>query len=274
MLLQKSIGFIGAGQMASALGGGFVRAGVVTSSGLYAYDVSEDALAKFTQTVGGTVCESLRELVQKSDIVFLAVKPQQIYDVLEALEDMEKTSKLFVSIAAGVMLRDLADHLGWKTPMVRVMPNTPCLIGSGASGFCASESVSETEIQMVRTLLETVGIAVRVPEHLLDAITGLSGSGPAFGYVMIEAMSDAGVRLGLPRDTATKLAAQTLKGAAEMVLQTGGHPGVLKDRVASPGGTTIAGLVALEDAGLRSALISAVVAAARRAEELQRPVGD
>ena len=268
MPLQKSIGFLGAGQMASALGGGFVRAGVVTSSGLYAYDIAENALTKFTQTVGGTACRTPEELVRKSDIVFLAVKPQQIDAVLESLEKLEKTSKLFVSIAAGVTLWNLTRRLGRESSIVRVMPNTPCLIGSGASGFSPSESVSETEIQTVRTLLETVGAAVMVPEHLLDAITGLSGSGPAFGYVMIEAMSDAGVKLGLPRETATKLAAQTLKGAAEMVLQTGEHPGVLKDRVASPGGTTIAGLVALEDAGLRSALISAVLAAARRAEEL------
>jgi len=267
--LEKSIGFIGAGQMASALGAGFVHAGIVTPHRIYAYDVSTDALAKFSRAAGSTACGTLEELVQKSDIIFLAVKPQQMEDVLGVLENLEKTSKLFISIAAGVSLWNLTKQLGEKTPIVRVMPNTPCLIGSGASGFCLSESVSETEIQTVRMLLETVGVAVQVPECLMNAITGLSGSGPAFGYVMIEAMSDAGVKLGLPRVTATKLAAQTLKGAAEMVLQTGDHPGVLKDRVASPGGTTIAGLIALEDASLRSALIAAVLAATRRCEELE-----
>jgi len=266
--LKKSIGFIGAGQMASALGAGFVRAGVVAPQSLYAYDVSADALEKFSQSVGGTACGTLEELVEKADIVFLAVKPYQVEDVLESLDNLEKASKLFVSIAAGVRLWNLKRLLGEQTPIVRVMPNTPCLIGSGASGFCASDSVSEEEIQMVRTLLETVGIAVEVPEGLMNAITGLSGSGPAFGYVMIEAMSDAGVHLGLSRATATQLAAQTLKGTAEMVLQTGEHPAVLKDRVASPGGTTIAGLVALEEAGLRSALIDAITAAAERADEL------
>jgi len=266
--LEKTIGFIGAGQMASALGAGFVRAGVVTSSYIYAYDVSAGALEKFSQNVGGNVCGTLEELVQKSDIVFLAVKPQQMEGVFESLENLEKASKLFVSIAAGITLWNLTKHLGWDARIVRVMPNTPCLIGLGASGFCSSESVSETEIQTIRTLLETVGITVEVSEGLMDAITGLSGSGPAFGYVMIEAMSDAGVHLGLSRATATKLAAQTLKGAAEMVLQTGEHPAVLKDRVASPGGTTIAGLVALEEAGLRSALIDAITAAVERADEL------
>jgi len=269
---MSSIGFIGSGQMAFALGGGFVRAAVVKPHDIYAYDISEDAMAKFSQSVGGTACGSLEELVQWTDIIFLAVKPQQMDAVLDAVGDalgqQKKASKLFVSLAAGVTLTSLAEKLGTQTPIVRVMPNTPCLVGVGASGFCPSDSVNEAEIQTVQTLLETVGVAVRVPERLIDAITGLSGSGPAFGYVMIEAMSDAGVRLGLSRDTATKLAAQTLKGAAEMVLQTSEHPGVLKDRVASPGGTTIAGLVALEDAGLRSALIAAILAAARRAEEL------
>ncbi|MCL2305703.1 MAG: pyrroline-5-carboxylate reductase [Planctomycetaceae bacterium] len=267
-ILEKSIGFLGAGQMASALGAGFVRAGVVKSSNVYAYDVSTEALKKFSQNVGGTACGTLEELVQKSDIIFLAVKPQHIHTVLGSLKELEKTSKLFVSIAAGVTMKELTGKLGEQALVVRVMPNTPCLIGSGASGLCASDYVCDVKIQMVQTLLETVGIAVEVPERLMNAVTGLSGSGPAFGYVMIEAMSDAGVKLGLPRDTATRLAAQTLKGAAEMVLQTGEHPGVLRDRVASPGGTTIAGLVALEEAGLRSALIAAVCAAAERADEL------
>ncbi len=268
--MTRTIGFLGAGQMASALGGGFVRSGVAQAQRIYAYDVSGEALTKFAQTVGGTPCGSPDELVQKSDIVFLAVKPQQLGDLLASVRAVlpKETSKLFVSIAAGVTLTSLAEKLGETVPIVRVMPNTPCLVGCGASGFCPSENVSESDVQIVQTLLETVGVAFRVPERLINAITGLSGSGPAFGYVMVEALSDAGVKLGLPRDTATKLAAQTLKGAAEMVLQTGDHPAVLKDRVTSPGGTTIAGLVALENAGLRSALIGAVLAAAHRAEEL------
>ena len=264
--MNKKIGFIGTGQMASALGGGFVRAGIVQSSNVFGYDILKDATTRFAEAVGATICGSLAELVSESDVIFLAVKPQNLDGVLAALET--KTPKLFVSIVAGIPLSHLAKSLGKKTPIVRVMPNTPCLVGCGASGFCPSENVSESDIQTVQTLLGTVGVAVRVPERLINAVTGLSGSGPAFVYMMIEALSDAGVKLGLPRDTATKLAAQTLKGSADMVLQTGEHPGVLKDRVASPGGTTIAGIVALEDAGLRSALISAVLAAVQRADEL------
>ena len=148
------------------------------------------------------------------------------------------------------------------------MPNTPCLVDASASGFAPGEHATEDDIALVQALLDTVGRAFRVPEHLLDAVTGLSGSGPAFVYLVIEALSDGGVRVGLPREIATALAAQTVMGAAKMVLETGQHPGVLKDMVASPGGTTIAGLHELERAGVRGALMNAVEAASRRATEL------
>jgi len=158
--------------------------------------------------------------------------------------------------------------LGDKAKIVRVMPNTPCLVGKGVCAFAASEAVSQAELAVVKTLLETVGMAEQVPEKLLDAVTGLSGSGPAFVCMIIEAMSDAGVRMGLPRATATSFAAQTLFGTAEMVLQTGEHPAVLKDRVTSPGGTTIAGIQALENHGLRAAIIAAIQVATERAKKL------
>src|SRR5262249_39840467 len=152
--------------------------------------------------------------------------------------------------------------------LVRVMPNTPCLVGMSASAYCLGPGATSADAELVNKLLSAVGLAVALGEEQLDAVTGLSGSGPAFVYLMIEALADGGVRMGLPRDIALRLAAQTLKGAAEMVLATGDHPGVLKDRVASPGGTTIAGLHVLEQQGVRGALISAVEAAARRATEL------
>jgi len=176
--------------------------------------------------------------------------------------------KLLVSVAAGIRLATLADRFGKGLRLVRVMPNTPCLIGQGACAYCLGEHATAEDGQLVKQLLQSVGIAYEVEEKLLDAVTGLSGSGPAFVYIMIEALSDGGVRMGLPRNVATALAAQTVRGAAEMVTVTGEHPGVLKDRVASPGGTTMAGLQALESGGLRAALMAAVEAATRRAGEL------
>ena len=209
-----------------------------------------------------------RRVVEQADVVFLAVKPQQLPAVAEQVGGRIGKDKLVVSIAAGVRLKTLADALGTER-LVRVMPNTPCLVGSGASGYSLGLDATPADAALVGQLLGAVGRAFQVSdEKLLDAVTGLSGSGPAFVYVMIEALSDGGVRMGLPRELATALAAQTVRGAAEMVLQTGEHPAALKDRVASPGGTTIAGLAALEAGGVRSALMGAVEAATRCSTEL------
>ena len=191
--------------------------------------------------------------------------------VLEHLRHVVTPEHLIVSIAAGVSIATLEAGLGPDRRIVRVMPNTPALVGEGASGYCLGTHARESDEATVRKCLDSVGRAYRVPESLLDAVTGLSGSGPAFVYVMIEALSDGGVRVGLPRDVATTLAAQTVLGAAKMVLETGLHTGVLKDQVTSPGGTTIAGLHALERGGVRAALIDAVEAATRRSAELAAP---
>jgi pyrroline-5-carboxylate reductase len=254
--------------MATALARGFLRANLVGVDRIVAVDVSAEAAQRFHQETQAAVVHTIREVAAQADLLFLAVKPQHMANVLSELTAHLESRHLVVSIAAGVTLTTLAAGLGDTTRIVRVMPNTPCLIGTGASAFARGGTATADDAAVVEQLLSAVGLAVEVPEKLLDAVTGLSGSGPAYAYVMIEALSDGGVRMGLPRDLATRFAAQTLAGAAQMVLSTGQHPGVLKDAVASPGGTTIAGLQALEQGGLRGVLMAAVEAATERAREL------
>ena len=262
------IGFIGAGQMATALARGFLAAGVATPEHVAACDVSLDAGGRFTEQTGATMGANSAEVLSRAEVIFLAVKPQHMSGVLSDLRPHLKPEHLIVSIAAGVSLTKMLEGLGTTARLIRVMPNTPCLVGSGASAFARGGAASAQDGELVRSLLSTVGLAVEVPEKLLDAVTGLSGSGPAYVYQIIEALSDGGVRVGLPRDVATKLAAQTVLGAAQMVLTTGQHPGTLKDAVTSPGGTTIAGLHALEQGGLRGILMNAVQAATERSQQL------
>lgn len=264
------LGFIGAGRMATALARGFVAADLATCDQILASDPSPAATEQFGRA---THCRTTRDnarVARESDVIFLAVKPQQMAAVLGELADLVTPDQLVVSIAAGIPLARLARQLTSGPRLVRVMPNTPCLVGHGASAFCPGPRARPADAELVARLLGAVGRAYQVEEKLLDAVTGLSGSGPAFVYVIIEALSDGGVRMGLPREIALALAAQTVRGAAEMVLASGEHPGVLKDRVASGGGTTIAGLQALETGAVRAALMAAVEAAARRAAELAR----
>jgi pyrroline-5-carboxylate reductase len=253
--------------MARALAAGFVRSGLITPDRICAADPLEAAGKAFVEAVPGSrFMADNSSLAKAANVIVLATKPQQITAALAELCDGAR-AKLVISIAAGVKLVKLAAALP-EARLVRVMPNTPCLVGQSASGYCRGPAATDADAKLVADLLSAVGIAFEVDESLLDAVTGLSGSGPAFAYVMIEALADGGVRVGLKREVAVALAAQTLLGAAQMVLQTGEHPAVLKDRVASPGGTTIAGLEALEAGGLRGTLMSAVEAATRRSIEL------
>jgi pyrroline-5-carboxylate reductase len=266
-MLQQTIGFIGAGQMARALASGFVKAGLLAPERIVAADPVPAALEAFQQSVpGARTAGDNASVAEQAEILLVATKPQQLVAALAPLK-AKGNGKLVISIAAGVKLATLAAALP-KARLVRVMPNTPCLVGQSASGYCLGPGATAADRDLVAQLLGAVGVAFEVDEKLLDAVTGLSGSGPAFVYVMIEALSDGGVRMGLPRDVATALAAQTVRGAAQMVLETGEHPATLKDRVASPGGTTIAGLQALESGGLRGTLMAAVEAATRRSIEL------
>lgn len=252
--------------MATALAQGFVRAGLVAPAQLVASDVFAPARQAFVEGVGGKASEDNAE-VARAQVVFLSVKPNQVGDALKSIRGSLGES-LLISIAAGVPLAKLEAGLEAGARVVRVMPNTPALVGESASAFARGDAATDADADLALRLLSSVGVALEVKESLLDAVTGLSGSGPAYGYLMIEALSDGGVAAGLPRDVATRLAAQTLLGAARMVLDTGLHPGALKDMVTSPGGTTIEGVHQLEIAGLRAGLMNAVRAAAEKSAAL------
>lgn len=270
MSKTHKVGFIGTGQMALSLAGGFLAAKKIEKAGISAFDVLPEAAAAFAKLTGGKVCGSILEVLEASEVIFLCVKPQQMAGVLETIAEFsgDLSEKLFVTIAAGLPIAYFEKTLGDKIRLVRVMPNTPCLVGEAASGLAAAKNAKPEDAALVKELFETVGVAFVVPEKLLDAVTGLSGSGPAYVFMIIEALADGGVKMGLPRPIAQTLAAQTLKGAAEMVLKTEQHPGFLKDRVTSPAGTTIAGVAALEDRAVRAAMIAAVEAATKRSAEL------
>jgi len=268
MALKQTFGFIGAGRMATALAGGMAQAGLVRGRQLLGTDVVPAAANSFAKVTGGRVVKNPAALLRQSDVVVLAVKPHQVIELLGELAEAATAKHLFISIAAGVTLEQLETVLGGKARVIRVMPNTPALVGEGACGFALGQAATAGDSEMVKQLLSSVGIAYEVKENLIDAVTGLSGSGPAYGYTVIDALSDGGVAVGLPRDIATRLAAQTMLGAAKMVLETGKHPGELKDMVCSPGGTTIEGVHELEEGGVRNAMINAVRASAERATEL------
>ena len=271
MSKSLNVGFIGLGQMASALVAGFIRAQIVEPSRVVGYDVSEAAAAKFVNATKATAFSNPEDVVNHADVLFLAVKPQYMAGALVPVKQAlasDPSRPLIVSIAAGLPISYFETALSDKIRLARVMPNTPCLVGEAASGFALNANATSEDGALVKSFLETVGVAFELPESQLDAVTGLSGSGPAYVFMAIEALADGGVKVGLPRQVALTLAAQTLKGSAEMYLQTKRHPGELKDAVTSPAGTTIAGVAALEERGFRSALIEAVERGAVRSREL------
>jgi len=268
MASKLSIGFLGAGKMATALANGFIRAKLVTAKEIMASDVSEAACAAFAKETGAKTTAFNPDVAKFANVLILAVKPDQVAGALAEIRDTVNEKHLVMSIAAGVTIAKLEASLGGDVRVIRVMPNTPALVGSSATGFALGKSASAADAEIATKLFSSVGVAFQVKEHLLDAVTGLSGSGPAYVYLFIEALSDGGVAAGLPRDIATKLAAQTVLGAAKMVLETGQHPGALKDMVTSPGGTTIEGLHELEKGKLRGTVMSAVRAATDKSKKL------
>ena len=265
---ELKVGFLGAGKMATALAKGFIRAGLVNAQSVFASDPIETSRTQFTNDTGAKAGSSNADVVKSATVIFLAVKPNHVQEVLAEVKPIFTERHLLISIAAGVPIARMEAALGADARVVRVMPNTPALVGESASAFALGKAARAEDAALVQKLLSSIGVAYEVKEPLLDAVTGLSGSGPAYAFVLIEALSDGGVAAGLPRDVATKLAAQTLLGSAKMVLETGLHTGTLKDMVTSPGGTTIEGLQELERGGVRAALMNAVRAAAEKSRRL------
>lgn len=267
MLKDKQLVFIGGGAIAEALLKGVLKAELVSPRQITVCDIISTRLEYLNNTYGINTSSDSAAIVGKADIVFLTIKPQVIFQVVEKLVAQIKPETLIVSVAAGINLQSLQDNLP-GLPIVRVMPNTPVAVSEGMSAIALGAYAEIEHGELVSVIFSSVGRAVMVDEHVMDAITGLSGSGPAYSFVIIDALADAGVRVGLPRQTAILLAAQTLLGSAKMVLETAEHPAKLRDMVTSPGGTTIAGIHVLEQRGLRGALIDAVIAAAERSREM------
>lgn len=270
-LRGKRIAILGCGAMGSALGKGLVLASAALPSEIVFSDPHSSHLETLKTQLGVQSAGDNRAAVEGADIVILAVKPFNVSPVLEEIGTQISAKQLIVSIAAGITIKEIERYLPSGVPVVRAMPNSPAQVNAGASALAAGTYADSVHLAIATQIFDAVGLAVVVPESLLDAVTALSGSGPAYVYLVIEALVDGGVKAGIPREIAHSLAVQTVLGSARMVLETGKHPAQLKDMVATPGGTTISALAHLEHAGMRSAFIEAVEKACIRSRELGRP---
>ncbi len=266
-MIDRRIAFLGAGNMANAIIRGLLRAGLAKDK-ITATVRRDEKKSELESTHGIRVGFDNVAAAKEADVVVLAVKPQALDKLLTQIAPSIDRSKLVISVAAGVPIAAIERRLGAGARIIRTMPNTPSLVGAGATALSGGEHATEDDLKLATAMFESVGLTTIVDEYLLDAVTGLSGSGPAYIFLIIEALSDAGVKVGLPRHQALKLAAQTVLGSARLLLETNAHPGTLKDQVTSPGGTAIAGLHTLEAGGLRTTLIDAVEAATNRARAL------
>lgn len=267
---ETNIGFIGGGNMGEALIKGFLRTPLVEPDRILVFDVSADRLQHLKTAYGISVCSDAGDAARRSDVLILAVKPQTMSSVLEEVTSNLSSQPLVISIAAGITLSTIQAALPEGTPVVRVMPNTPALIQEGAAALARGAFVDDNRMHDAMALLQAVGTVVEVDEKWMDAVTGLSGSGPGFVLLLLESFIDAGVLVGLPRQVARDLTLQTVLGTVKMARKTGKHPGELKDMITSPAGTTIRGLQVLEERGVRGTIIAAVEAAASRSGELGR----
>lgn len=266
---NKVIGFIGLGNMASAIIGGMLQKKIVESANIIGSDKMPEAREKAQNKFGITTVEGNEEVAKKADILFLAVKPIYLTEAIDEMKDALKHETVIVSIVAGKDMEFIRKAFGrMDCKIVRCMPNTPALVMEGCTGACPNANVSKAEMEEVLTLLRSFGTASVVPEHLMDAVVGVSGSSPAYVFMFIEAMADAAVAAGMPRKQAYEFAAQAVLGSAKMVLETGMHPGELKDMVCSPGGTTIDAVKVLEEKGMRAAVMAAMEACIEKSKKL------
>lgn len=267
---MKTLGLIGAGNMGSAMLGGIVKAGLVKPENITVADLYQPSLDRVKAELGVNVTTDSAEVVKNCDAFIIALKPNIVEVALSPLAELVREDQLVMSIAAGKQIAQLEAIVGADKKVIRIMPNTPALVSECMAGICANKNVTKEELEEVKTIFESFGEAEIVTEKLMDAVTGVSGSGPAYLFLFIEAMADAAVLEGMPRPQAYKFAAQTVLGSAKMVLETGKHPGELKDMVCSPAGTTIEAVKVLEDLGLRSAVINAIHECTEKSKELSK----
>lgn len=263
-----TIGFIGLGNMAKAMIGGMLAGKLAEPSDIIGSARTEETRGKIKETYGITVTEDNRQVAREADILILAVKPQMFEEVIPQIRGQVKEDALIISIAAGKTMTWIEESFGRTIRLVRCMPNTPAMVGAGCSGVCRNKQVSDQEMELCMKYLGSFGMAEEIPERLMDAVGAVSGSSPAFVFLFLEALADAGVKAGMPRQQAYRFAAQTVMGSAKLMLETGKHPGELKDMVCSPGGTTIEGIQALEEMGFRASVMNAVEACVEKSKNM------
>lgn len=269
-MLNKRIAFLGAGNMATALMGGIIEAGLISPEDITISDIDKEKLKVRSQEFGVTVAEDNRRAVKKAEVIILAVKPKDIERLLDEIRDSLDSKKLIISIAAGITTSYIEKMLKKEIPVIKVMPNTPVAVKEGASAFSVGEYVSQEQEEIVKSIFGAVGKVVEIKENLMDAVTALSGSGPAYIFYIIASLIETAVSLGLDKKTATTLATQTVLGSAKLLQETGEEPATLKEKVTSKGGTTEAALLVLDEGRLKETLDKALKAAAKRSQELKR----
>lgn len=268
MLKDKKIAVLGAGKLGETLIKGLLEAGVINTANVRITAGHQQRLDQWRERFNIEGSLSNKAAAATADVIILAVKPQTVPVVMSEIGDELKSSQILISVAASVSTAFIEKHLAAPVPVIRAMPNTPCLLKKGMTGIAAGRNASREHLEVAKFIFDAVGRTIVADEKHMDAITGLSASGPAFIYIVIESLAEAGVKVGLPRDIATELAAQTVVGSGSMVLETAEHPAKLKDMVTTPAGCTIDGILELEEGGLRVTLIKAVVKATQRAKEL------
>jgi pyrroline-5-carboxylate reductase len=267
--LNKKIGFIGAGKMAQAMLEGILKSKMIPKENIIASANTEGTLEKIESNYQIRTTQNNQDVARFADILILAVKPDQHSNVIQEIKNDVHSDSIIITIAAGITLDDIEREFGVNVKAVRTMPNTPSLVGEGMTAICSNERLNEEEVLEVELLFHTFGKTERLDERLMDAVPAISGSSPAYVYMMIEAMADGGVKQGIPRDKAYRLAAQAVLGAAKMVLETDRHPGELKDNVCTPGGATIEAVAELEKRQFRGSVLAAMESCTRKVKSLQ-----